>query len=500
MIPRRVEHVRLAILLAAAAVVSWEAARYVLADGARGRFHLESRWFILAAVAVAIGASRPFSGMAATSGRGTSPRDAAAVVVAAVAFAVLVYAPAVAIGYLSDDYVLVDRAGHGDALSVRGGFWRPLSIWIFGLGDSVGGPAILHLFTIVLHGLNGALVGALAMAVGMSRGQAAATAALFIVFPASPEAVAWISGLQDVLMTTTVLLGCIAWGGGGRSWRPAVLVLAALLTGLATKETAVALPLLGLILWSGRLPPRRNVAIALPAAILGGGYAVWRLAGTTLPADYAQAPSRWLLKEHLARVFGGLAFPFHDDLGAAGAFAALVIGVAAPFLVAASARRWRRGEPPFDTLVRLATWILVAPLPVYAYLYVTPDLQGSRYLYLPSAGWAIFVVALLDSAFSGRVGRVLVAALVAITIAVNALVLQVHLRAWQEAAAERDAVLAAGHRARAAYACGGPGSTYEGPDSVRGAYVFRNGLAEALGASSGPPCALRWVDRGFVPK
>ena len=64
----------------------------------------------------------------------------------------------------------------------------------------------LHAANVVLHGVNAFLVSRLAGAIGLSRGAALCAGALFLSYPAAVEAVAWPSGVQDVLMTTCVLV------------------------------------------------------------------------------------------------------------------------------------------------------------------------------------------------------------------------------------------------------------------------------------------------------
>jgi hypothetical protein len=83
-----------------------------------------------------------------------------------------------------------------------------------------------------------------------------------------------------------------------------------------------------------------------------------------------------------------------------------------------------------------------------------------------------------------------------------------HLNDWQEAAQIRDRVLESAVSRLQHSPCAVVGFT-QVPDSVRGAYVFRNGLLEALerrgvlrakvtiGDSDEAGCTLRWQDRAF---
>jgi hypothetical protein len=77
-----------------------------------------------------------------------------------------------------------------------------------------------------------------------------------------------------------------------------------------------------------------------------------------------------------------------------------------------------------------------------------------------------------------------------------------HLAPWREAAEARDAVLQAAIQTMAARGCGLE-STFTVTDSVRGAFVFRNGLPEALrrvrpAITGDRACHLRWQEGEFV--
>src|SRR5262249_60843571 len=101
-----------------------------------------------------------------------------------------------------------------------------------GVGDS---PGLLHAVNLTLHGVNAWLVSMLAVRLGFRGDASIAAGGLFLPFPAAPEAVAWASGIQDVLMTSSALgavaaaMDAAAIGG----WLTAAGLFAA---SLATKE------------------------------------------------------------------------------------------------------------------------------------------------------------------------------------------------------------------------------------------------------------------------
>lgn len=482
-----------------AVFVASEAVRYCVARGSRGRFHVESPYFIFIFVCVLAVAFRPAPATELRSG----PRDSDSrwMLAGCVAFALILYWPSLSLGLLSDDFALLGIASRGEALVVREIFWRPLPIALYAAGDALGGPVLLHFVNVALHAVNGWLTARLARGLGLGRGAALAAASLFLVFPASVEPVAWVSGLPDLLMTAVLLAALEVWGARWplRHRVPAVLLLA--LIALVTKETSVALPLLGLVVWAKRRPLRDNAVIAAALGLAVAAFAVWWLTQMPLPEDYAQLPTRGLLKDLVARSFGVLGAPYKIDTEY-GLALSLAAAVLFPLLLASNAAAWRTDRESFGRSLRMGLWVLAAVLPVYRYLYITPDLQGSRYLYLPAVGWSILVVGMVQTASaSASVRPVARTAALVLVLAAHAVALRMHVVHWREAADLRDATLQSALQVMAARGCG-PASAFTVTDSWRGAFVFRNGFPEALQRlgppAEGRPCRLRWEGGRFV--
>jgi hypothetical protein len=151
--------------------------------------------------------------------------------------------------------------------------------------------------------------------------------------------------------------------------------------------------------------------------------------------------------------------------------------------------------------VAAASWILIAILPVLPILYVAPDLQQSRYLYLSATGWSGLLV-VCASAGRARLSSIAGAGAVAALIALSIYGTTAHLAPWIEASRLRDRVEAAAVEAGIARCS--PATISGLPDSVAGAYVFRNGAPEAfarelhvdvrLAADGGGGCAFRWSE------
>ncbi len=194
-----------------AAALCWASAAYVLLrvsfyyfhTAGTLRHHVEaaSIFFVIALILRAM-----------TVDRAASPDTAEqppATWLAAVGFAgaaLLLYWPALFTGLFADDFVLVEAARAG-RFTVWSELFRPslFAVWRGLLAISPEGAVALHAMNVVLHGVNAFLVCRLAGATGLSRGIALCAGALFLAYPAAVEAVAWPSGIQDVLMTTCVL-------------------------------------------------------------------------------------------------------------------------------------------------------------------------------------------------------------------------------------------------------------------------------------------------------
>jgi hypothetical protein len=220
--------------------------------------------------------------------------------------------------------------------------------------------------------------------------------------------------------------------------------------------------------------------------------------------EYLGTPSRYFFKQLIVGAFGTLATPWRapasvvDQLVAFTSVGALVLLLVHAFL------SWHRADRALHRDVRLALWVLASIAPVFSLFYVGPMLEGSRYLYLGTAAWALLMVDLIGSVTDRvRWGELAFGVAIGGVVLVCVLSLQRELAVWRRAADLRNRVLAEASVTLAASSCDRP--TFANvPDSVDGAYVFRNGFPEALGVSgthTSPPagkCRFTWTGTGFV--
>jgi hypothetical protein len=204
--------------------------------------------------------------------------------------------------------------------------------------------------------------------------------------------------------------------------------------------------------------------------------------------------------------FDTLAAPWHGDVVAAHpslAVASVAIMVAL-LLVGFAANR----AAGLRTAAATTAWICVAILPVLPVVFLSPDNQGTRYFYLPLVGWAGLVTS-VGAAHRPRSRLAWIpAAAVAAMVGLGAYGVPGHVAFWRQAADRRDVVERAARLDDRIAKC--ETVALRGlPDSVHGAYVFRNGWPEAfrrdlgirVAAAADVACTFDWDDehRSFLP-
>jgi hypothetical protein len=501
-----------AVVVVLAVRLSYLVAAYLLATGSTRRFHVESAALAFAIAGVCFKAIHDRQ-RDAVEGASTPP---AAIPswswILLCACAVALYWPALSLGFLSDDFVLVDRAMQWNVTAVTPELFRPLPMlgWALLLHTGAGAGG-LHLLSLLLHGTNAYLTTRLVAQWVPDVRWSIAAGLLVLAAPLSPEAVVWCSGVFDVAATTLVLASILiarkyaTAPSFGTRLQFAIATVAAVLS----KETAAIGPaLVGLDGWTRRRLPR---SLWMDAGVLAAVIVLFSAIRLRSAFGAARLPiSKFLVQRGVFGVFGGLAVPWHADVVSRFPWLPIIGSIAVIFLVTVFFIE-RSSRRRIDAVAAGVAWLLIAILPVWPILAVGTDLQQSRYLYLPAIGWAALLVTMAAPTPTRPllVGRLAVAAVVAV-IALGAWGTRLHLRPWIEAAGLRDRVEAAARRDERLNACGMI-TLQDLPDSVKGAYVFRNGTREAfardlhLDVTVGPArtdCSFRWdAERmAFVPR
>jgi hypothetical protein len=369
---------------------------------------------------------------------------AAIMVAVALAFAPILQAP-----FLYDDYTHITDASQFTWRSVaqqfgpvtgRGLFFRPAGFFLYWLNYLWAGanPVWWHASSIALHAICVGLTYALCREAGVSRPASLGGALLFGLSGVSAEAVAWIDARFD-LMTTALVLGSLIlvcrYAATARTWWLAG-ALGAGACAMLSKESGFCLPFL--IASLALFRDRKDWSRIGRAAIYAGALAValfayrwWALGGI---GGYSGAAGGLNIVRFnfvrtvdalLLRQWAVLFFPFNWSAQTISPMLRAAL-VATPFVLAVCA--WM-ANPPRRRLIGCLLFILAAGLPVQHLLLISPDLGGSRILYLGSVGWALLWAVVLDT--MGRTPRTVIAC---VLLALQGWMLEHNLEVWRETA------------------------------------------------------------------
>ncbi|HEU0109072.1 MAG TPA: hypothetical protein VFT38_23005 [Vicinamibacteria bacterium] len=205
---------------------------------------------------------------------------------------VLIYAPTVGFGLLSDDFLwarpwtarelLGAFAGTEDPLGRTTGTYRPIADLTRALDHALWGVRAqgAHLTNVVLMAAAGLLAWALGLRLRLGPRAALALAVAWVSHPLSVASVAWVSQRTDTLVAIFYLATLVVFlfpGPFGRGRATAVVLLAAL--ALASKEMAVTLPLAAWLADRVAQPStdreRRRAVLRVLVLLVVGYVALW---------------------------------------------------------------------------------------------------------------------------------------------------------------------------------------------------------------------------------
>lgn len=477
------------------------AAYFFSAYGIR-RHNVEAAGFIFVFFAILAVPSSTRAEASTTPAGLPHPRIVAALTLAAAAL----YIRSVGVGLLSDDYVLRAWVLEGRLFAMGSSFTRPVALALWRIVFLLGGGAIsLHLLNLVLHAANAWLAARLSSRVGLAPAGVVIATLVFVAWPTQVEPVVWASGIFDVLSTTWMLMALLVCARATPLvWRDVAIVCGLAVAALLTKESAVALPLLAVLV----MPlPRRGIAGWTRTLMIGGAiaattviYLAWRFAAG-LPMSGTSKVSRYVIKEQLSRTFGTLAVPLPEAFIQDHAVIALVVSAGVIVLVTRAIVAARRLSAAHAVAVRGLLWCVVAPAPAIGFLFIGAMLEGSRYLYLPALGWGWIVAGAFEALPARRGLRWTATAVIASMFAMATLQQQRSLSGWRAAAAERDRILAEAARLDTANPCASI-TVADLPRTLAGAQLFTNGFEEAFRnrrppAPAGRDCRWQWTGATF---
>lgn len=132
-----------------------------------------------------------------------------------------------------------------------GTYYRPILSLSFIADHALGGdkPFIYHLTNVLLHLMGCCLLYICLLNLGYGKGKSFLFSMIFAIHPSLSQAVGWIPGRNDILLSIFILISFIAllkyFDGSNRKWF--MLHLAAFMAALFTKEVAIFVPLLFLL-------------------------------------------------------------------------------------------------------------------------------------------------------------------------------------------------------------------------------------------------------------
>jgi Tfp pilus assembly protein PilF len=136
--------------------------------------------------------------------------------------------------------------------TAQGGFWHPLTWLSHALDIQLFhfNPAGHHFVSLLIHGLNAALVFLLLAFATKRFGASFFVAALFAVHPLNVESVAWAAERKNVLSTFFFLaaIGAYGWYATAPNWKRYLAMASLFVCGLAAKPMVVTLPFALLLL------------------------------------------------------------------------------------------------------------------------------------------------------------------------------------------------------------------------------------------------------------
>jgi Tfp pilus assembly protein PilF len=277
-------------------------------------------------------------------------------------------------------------------------------------------PGFFHLTNFLLHATAALLVFAIAMHVWKDRRFALFGAVLFAVHPLHAEAVSWVSGRKELLMTMFSLASVLAYIRSEDGTRGRLLSLGFLLLALLSKATAIIVPFV-LIATDLHREKIRGAGFAVgwnkrlirlaPFFALSAAFAVIAYVGRGEAARLLSAPEVVLLgfrstAFYLQKFFLplGLSAIHPADLPITVSDPAIVLSIVIVIAVIAVARLLRNRAPTFTLGI---AWFFIALVPSFLAYQKTNDvtLAAERYAYLPSVGLILALCAAVMQVMRG---------------------------------------------------------------------------------------------------
>jgi hypothetical protein len=420
---------------------------------------------------------------------------------------ILVYFNVLSSYFLADDFDVIWVVAHhgiifnGTIFNWGDRFVRPVAVLSFLLDFKLWNlhPVGYHLTNVLLHGTNAFLVCRLSLilletiqlANSTSRLLSLLSGAVFLALPCHSEAVSWISARTDVIATSLMLVSLIAfcqYALGQKSSSGLALSLVSFFGALLAKESAIPFPLVAVMMgltfavvagatvsYLSRVVKGFVLLLAilllyvlvrlLSIHAVVGGYGM--KAHVYLDPNTVDRLGHFALKAFIPPLPNGPYIYFSNAR-------ALMLGAVLVILLSFGLRFLWGIRRRILLLVLTLTVCFFVTVPVFGSFSVsTVDTLGDRFLYFPSVFASIGAVYVLAGLIGWRAATI---PLLIIFIASSAVRLYQLNKNWVVAGDLARVIASQIDRSAVRPAV----VLLNAPDSLRGAYVFRNGLAPAV--------------------
>jgi len=400
--------------------------------------------------------------------------------------------------FVADDFSYLDELSRAESPAVifsalAGRYFRPAVVLVYYLNYQLSGlsPWTYHLSVVLVHVVNAWLIFLLGRAIAPGRGPMvpALAGGLFLVFGGHAEAVTWIGGMADPLLTFFLLLALLFFLWSLESVKPLPLLIGAWLAfaaALLSKESAAAFlgfAVVGAALASPVRPDWQRVrrtllALTVLVVVLAAYFALRKMVlgftfvnldglgtNTNVPATARAFVLRSFLPQ--GSLLGLIWTRFLDVF----LIAPVVLGLI-----------WYARRTDYRPLLVLLVFFGLAIAPVLPLSISILTSESERLIYLPSAFACLLTAWLVDSAVKRRW---LVVTVMIVFSLWHLRALDRTNRTWVTAAAlTRSQTTSFGEVMRNHGRSGQTVFVVNVTDNVRGAFIWRRGFHEALRLTS----------------
>lgn len=338
----------------------------------------------------------------------------------------------------------------------RLGLWRPtttLSLALdYGVAERMGGPDAVvpfHATNVLLAAMAAVLTVALARAFGAPSAFALVAGLLVAVHPVRTEAVHWISGRAENLMTVGALATLLLATRRPTLVRDAALFVVAFLA-CASKEQAFVLPVLAVWIPHDGMKERLRTIVVVGAGAAAAFTLRWTvmgapgvdaglsvLQGTTF-VDRLPYAAAFLGEYARLLVWPSPLLAEYDEPRTAPGILAVCVGILAAAALVTLAVRGIRGGAPGRLAAFGAALVVLPLLPILNLAVPTGEHFAERFLALPACGCALLAVGLAARAPASY--RVHLAGLALVAIVAGAWTFRGRAADWASPKAVIDAV------------------------------------------------------------